>query len=60
MFEEKILEKFFVWFRANRKGKIVPEITSNDSRGKFPNILCMKRNKELFRRDITSIITMLF
>ena len=26
MSEEKILEQFFVWFQANRKGKIIPEI----------------------------------
>ena len=56
MIEEKILEQFFVWLRANGKGKIVPEITSNDSRAKFPNICSIKRNKELFRRDITSSI----
>ena len=42
MFEDKILEQFFVAFRANRKGKIIPEITSNDIREKFPNICSMK------------------
>ena len=49
-----------MWFRANGKGKIVPEITSNDSRARFPNISSMKRNKELFRRDVTSSVAMLF
>ena len=45
MFEEKILEQFYVWFRANRKGKIVPEIRSNDNRAKYPNICSMSEEK---------------
>ena len=47
---------FLCGFRANRNGKIVPEIKSNDTRAKCPNICSMKTTKELFRRDITRSI----